>query len=113
MKYLTIILPLVTGLMLGVAQCTSRLFLLNKSLSENILIGGVTASLYLLAVIQWIKVLKSPANLASAYAIVVLGVFTGILIMNLMGSRENSNISIRDILAIILISAGSALIQRQ
>ena len=113
MSYLPFLLPLTTGLMLGVAQCTSRLFLLNKSLSEAILIGGVTASLYLLAVIQWIKVLKSPANLSSAYAIVVLGVFTGILIMNLLGSRENSNISIRDIAGIILISAGSAIIRRQ
>ena len=63
MRNLAIILPLVTGLMLGLAQSTSRLFLHNKNLSEAVLLGGVTASLYLFAVIQWMKVLKSAASL--------------------------------------------------
>lgn len=112
MKYIWIITPFITGLMLGIAQCTSRLLLVNNSLSAGFLLGGITATLYLLAVIQWIEVLKSPTSLSSAYAVVVLGVFTGILIINLLGRQENSNISVRDIAGIILISAGSALIKR-
>ena len=112
MKYLPFILPLATGLILGVAQCTSRLFLLNKSLLEGFILGGVTATLYLLAIIQWIKVLKSPVNLSGAYAIVVLGAFTGILIMNLLEPHKNSNITVQDIAGIMLIAAGSALVKR-
>ena len=112
MKYIPFILPLATGLMLGVAQCTSRLLLVNRSLSEGLLLGAVTATLYILAVVQWIKVLKSPLSISGAYAIVVLGVFIGILLVNHFGNQKNTSISIQDITGIILIAAGSALVRR-
>ena len=112
MKYLTFIVPLATGLILGVAQYTSRLFLINKNLPESLLLGGVTATLYLVAVVQWAKVLKSPLNLSGAYAIVVLGVFIGILTMNHFGSQKNTSISVQDVAGIMLIAVGSALIRR-
>lgn len=98
--------------MLGVAQCTSRLFLLNKSLPGSFLLGGVTAALYLLAIIQWIRVLKSMTSLTSAYAIVVLGVFAGIFFMKFLKLGGTSNISAQDLTGILLIAAGSALIKR-
>ena len=99
-----------TGLMLGIAQYTSRIFLLNKGVAANLLLGGVTLTLYILATIQWIQVLKSAVDLSGAYAIVVLGVFTGILTANFL--QKNADISIQDIVGISLIAAGSALIKR-
>ena len=111
MTHIQLILPFFTGLMLGIAQCTSRLFLLHKSISEGFLLAGITATLYLLPVIEWIKVLKSPATLSSAYAIVVLGVFTGILLTKLINSHESPSISIQDIGGILLIFIGSMLIK--
>ena len=113
MKYFfPLILPLATGLTLGVAQFTSRLLLVNRSLSEGLLLGGVTVTLYLLAVVQWVKVLKSQLSLSGAYAIVVLGVFIGIITTSYFSSQKNTNISIQDIIGIILIAAGSALVRR-
>ena len=68
MRNFQLILPFITGLMLGIAQCTSRLFLLKKNLTEGFLLGGITATLYLIAIVQWSKVLKSQASLSSPYA---------------------------------------------
>ena len=112
MKYLPFVLELSTGLLLGVAQCTSRLFLQNKSSIEVFLLGGMTATIYLLAITLWIKVLKSSSSLSGAYALVVLGVFTAILMMNLLNLSESSEISMQDILGIILIVFGCTLVKR-
>ena len=111
MRYLPSVLPFITGLILGFAQCTSRLLLIRKSLAEGLLFGGITATLYLLAIIQWAKVLKSPENLSSSYALVVLGVFMGLFIMNLLRVQGETDVSIQDIIGIILIAIGSALIK--
>ena len=111
MRHLQLMLPFITGLMLGIAQCTSRLFLLKKNLAEGFLLGGITATLYLIAIVQWSKVLKSQASISSSYAIVVLGVFSGILIINSLKIQEGGNISAQDIIGIALIATGSALIK--
>ena len=111
MRYLPSVLPFITGLILGFAQCTSRLLLIRKSLAECLLFGGITATLYLLAIIQWAKVLKSPENLSSSYALVVLGVFMGLFIMNLLRVQGETDVSMQDIIGIILIAIGSALIK--
>ena len=112
MKFNTFILPLITGIILGVAQTTSRSFLLRKSLLEGFVLGGVTGVLYIVAIIQWIQVLKTPASLSGSYAVVVLGVFTGILTMSLLKSQNNYLISSQEILGILLIFLGSLLIKR-
>ena len=112
MKETSLIISLLTGLMLGFAQCTSRLFLLSKSTTSGLLLGGLTAVLYILAAIQWAKVLKSPVDLSGAYAIVVLGVFTGISIANALNLQRSANLSIQNIAGIALIVVGSALIKR-
>ena len=96
MKFNIFIMPLITGIILGVAQTTSRSFLLRKSLQEGFILGGITGVLYLVAIIQWIKVLKTPASLSGSYAVVVLGVFTGILTMSFLKFQENSHISPRN-----------------
>ena len=112
MNHLIIILPLVTGLMLGVAQYTSRLFLLNKNSPECLILAGVTAALYLIAITLWVKVLKSSLNLSGAYSLVVLGVFTAISMMNLFKSSRPHEISLQDILGILLIVFGCTLVKR-
>ena len=111
MKYLQLILPFITGLMLGIAQYTSRLFLLKRNLAEGFLFGGITATLYLIAIVQWSKILKSQASISSSYAIVVLGVFSGMLIINSLKIQEGGDISAQDIIGFALIAAGSALIK--
>ena len=98
--------------MLGVAQCTSQLFLFKKNLAEGLLFGGITAALYLLAIVQWAKVLKSTANISGSYAIVVLGVFVGILTVNSLVLQGKGSVSIQDIAGIVLIAFGSALIKQ-
>lgn len=98
--------------MLGVAQYTSRLFLFRKSLTEGFLFGCMTAALYLLAIVQWTKVLKSTENISGSYAVVVLGVFAGTLIINSLKLEGTNHVSIQDITGIILVALGSALIKR-
>ena len=112
MKYIPFMLSLATGLTLGIAQYTSRLLLVNRSMSESLLLGGTTIILYLVAVVQWIRVLKSPLSLSGAYALVVLGTFIGLTATSYFGPQKNTNISIQDITGIILIAAGSALVRR-
>ena len=112
MRYLPFLLPLVTGLLLGLAQCTSRLLLLNKNLLDGFILGGVTAALYLIAITLWVKILKSSLNLSGAYSLVVLGVFTAILMINLFKSSRSHEISMQDITGILLIVFGCTLVKR-
>lgn len=112
MNYISLLLPLFIGQMLGAAQCTSRLFLLNKSLFETLIFGGLTGILYLMAIPLWIIVLKSTSSISGAYAFLVLGAFTAIFIMNLSGLPGTTRVSIQDVVGIILMVIGSSIMKR-
>ena len=86
--------------MLGITQYSSWLFLL-KNLIEGLLFGDITATLYLLAVIQWTKELKSTVSISSSYAIAALGAFAVILTIHSLKLHDASIIAIQDIAGIV------------
>ena len=72
----------------------------------EVFLSRLAASLYLLAISQWMKILKSHTNFSSAHGIVVLGIVACILFFD-MCDPGHLGISSKEKGEILRITAGS------
>ena len=105
-----IIFSLIAGMMLGIAQISTRyLLILGLRNSFNLLL--LVLILYLFSALIWLNLLKNNSDIGLLYSILILGSLSSILIGNQVLDKTNTIIQTKEILGVFLISIGCYLIK--
>ena len=105
-----IIFSLIAGIMLGVAQISTK-YILITGLRNSLNILLLIFILYLFSALIWLNLLKNNSEISLLYGILILGSLSSILIGNQVLNRGNVIIEAKEILGIFLVSIGCYLIK--
>lgn len=105
-----IIFSLIAGMMLGIAQISTK-YLLITGLRNSFNIVFLVFILYLFSALIWLNLLKNNSEIGLLYGILILGSLSSILIGNQVLDKSNNIIQTKEILGVFLISIGCYLIK--
>ena len=103
------LLALLAGIMIGIAQVSTK-YIFNSG-NKSLFVISLILLIYFLSAMIWFVLLKLDDNLAMLYGILILGSFLSIILGNQILVSKKIIIYTKEVIAIILISAGCYLLK--